>query len=113
IATDAESRVIMMNPVAQALTGWKEEAAGRPLEEVFCIINEQSRQQVESPVSKVMREGTVVGLANHTALIAKDGTELPIDDSAAPIRGSQGHIIGCVLVFRNIAERRRAEQNRP
>jgi PAS domain S-box-containing protein len=110
IVTDAESRVTMMNPVAQALTGWKEEAAGRPLEEVFRIINEQTRQPVESPVSRVIREGTVVGLANHTVLIAKSGSELSIDDSAAPIRDGQGHVIGCVLVFRDITERRRVDQ---
>jgi PAS domain S-box-containing protein len=110
IVTDAEGRVSMINPVAQTLTGWKEESVGRPLEEVFCIINEQSRQPAESPVSRVMREGAVVGLANHTVLIAKNGTELPIDDSAAPIRGSQGHIVGCVLVFRDVTARRQAEQ---
>jgi PAS domain S-box-containing protein len=110
VVTDSERRVTMMNAVAQVLTGWQEEAAGRPLEEVFCIINEQTRQPVESPVSRVIREGTVVGLANHTVLIAKSGGELPIDDSAAPIRDGQGHVIGCVLVFRDITERRRADQ---
>src|SRR5262245_50948769 len=109
IVTDPESRVSMMNPVAQALTGWNEEAVGRPLAEVFRIINEQTRQPVESPVSRVIREGTVVGLANHTVLIAKGGAELPIDDSAAPIRDGQGQVVGCVLVFRDVTERRRAE----
>jgi PAS domain S-box-containing protein len=110
VVTDSERRVTMMNPVAQALTGWKEEAAGRPLDEVFRIINEQTRQPVESPVSRVIRDGRVVGLANHTVLIAKSGGELPIDDSAAPIRDGHGHVIGCVLVFRDITERRRADQ---
>jgi PAS domain S-box-containing protein len=109
IATDAESRVTMMNPVAQALTGWQEEATGRPLEEVFCIVNEQTCQPVENPVNRVLREGTVVGLANHTALVSKDGAVRPIEDSAAPIRGEHGRIIGVVLVFRDASERRKAE----
>ena len=81
-----------MNPVAQAMTGWEDGAAGRPLEEVFRIVNEQTRQPVESPVTKVIREGVVVGLANHTALIARDGSEVPIDDSGAPIRNAEGAI---------------------
>jgi PAS domain S-box-containing protein len=110
IVTDAESGVTLMNPVAQALTGWTEQGVGRPLEEVFHIINEQSRQPVESPVSRVMREGTVVGLGNHTVLIARDGTERAIDDSAAPIRGGPGQVVGCVPVFRDLAEQRRAER---
>jgi PAS domain S-box-containing protein len=110
IVTDADSRVTMMNPVAQALTGWNEEAMGRPLDEVFRIINEQTRQPAENPVARVIREGNIVGLANHTVLIVKSGAELPIDDSAAPIRNSQGQITGCVLVFRNITQRLRAEQ---
>jgi PAS domain S-box-containing protein len=110
IVTDAESRVTLMNPVAQALTGWNEEAEGRLLKEVFRIINEQTRQPVENPVSRVMREGVVVGLANHTLLIAKDGTERPIDDSAAPIRNAKGEVAGVVLVFRDVSERRRQER---
>jgi PAS domain S-box-containing protein len=110
IVTDAEGRVTLMNSVAQTLTGWKEEAAGRPLEEVFRIINEQTRQPAESPVRKVMREGAVVGLANHTALVAKDGTESPIEDSAAPIRGKTGEVMGVVLVFRDATQRRQAEE---
>ena len=110
IVTDAEGRITLMNPVAQALTGWKDEATGRPLADAFRIINEESRQTVESPVSRVIREGTVVGLANHTILLAKDGTERPIDDSGAPVRNSQGDIIAVVLVFRDITDRRRAEQ---
>src|SRR5262249_14232441 len=110
IVTDAESRVTLMNPVARALTCWNEEATGRPLEEVFRIINEQTRQPVENPVSQVLREGTVVGLANHTVLIASDGSERPIDDSAAPIKDAQGRVIGVVLVFRDRTERRRTEE---
>jgi PAS domain S-box-containing protein len=110
IVTDAESRVTLMNPVAQSLTGWKEGAAGRPLEEVFRILNEQTHQPVESPVSRVLREGTVVGLANHTVLIAKDGAERPIDDSAAPINDAKGRVVGVVLVFRDRTEGRRAAE---
>ncbi len=110
ITTDARGRVTYLNAVAESLTGWThEEAAGRPLEVVFDIINEQTRQPVENPVAKVLREGTVVGLANHTVLIGKDGTERPIDDTAAPIRGRDGAVVGCVLVFRDVTERRREE----
>lgn len=110
IVTDSESRVTLINSVAQTLTGCNEEATGRPLEEVFHIINEHSRRPVENPVRRVLREGTVVGLANHTLLIARDGTERPIDDSAAPIKDSQGSVAGVVLVFRDNTERRRAEE---
>lgn len=112
IVTDAESRVTLMNPVAQALTGWKDEALGRPLEEVFRIVNEQTREPVESPVRKVIREGTVVGLANQTVLIGKDGTERPIDDSAAPIRDPNGQIVAVVMVFRDVSARRQIEKER-
>nr|MBI3614259.1 PAS domain-containing protein [Nitrospirota bacterium] len=113
IATDRHGTVLFMNQVAQALTGWQQsDAKGRPLEEVFTIVNEASREIVESPVAKVLREGLVVGLANHTVLIARDGTECPIDDSGAPIRDARGRMIGVVLVFRGIAERRKAEQQK-
>jgi PAS domain S-box-containing protein len=77
---------------------------------VFYIVNEKTRKAVESPAIRALREGVIVGLANHTVLIRKDGKERPIDDSAAPIRDAQGHVLGCVLVFRDITERRRAEQ---
>lgn len=110
IVTDAEARVTMMNPVAQALTGWKDDATGRPLEEVFHIINEQTRQPVDSPVNRVMCEGVIVGLGNHTILIRKDDTKRPIDDSAAPIRDREGNVMGCILVFRDTSERRRTER---
>lgn len=110
IATDADGRVLLMNPVAESLTGWSEaEAAGRPLAEVFHILNEQSRRLVENPVDRVLQESVIVGLANHTVLVARDGSERPIDDSAAPIRDKNGTILGVVLVFRDVSERRRME----
>ncbi len=113
VTTDAEGRVTSLNGVAAALTGWTQmEAVGRPLEEVFRIINEWTRQPIENPVKKVLADGKVVGLANHTLLIAKDGTERPIDDSASPIRNAEGQIKGVVLIFRDISERRRAERTR-
>ncbi len=110
IVTDAEGRVTLMNPVARALTGWEDGGAGRPLGEVFRIVNEQTRRPVESPVTRVLREGAVVGLANHTVLVARDGREVPIDDSGAPIRDAGGDIVGVVLVFRDVTERRRLER---
>jgi two-component system, chemotaxis family, sensor kinase Cph1 len=110
VATDSQGRVQFMNPIAERLTGWSQmEAAGRPLDEVFRIVNEFSRGSVENPVAKVLREGVVVGLANHTILIARDGVERPIDDSGAPIRDTSGNILGVVLVFRDATESRRAE----
>src|SRR5262249_22865103 len=91
IATDARVRVTFLNPVAEALTGWPlADAVGRPLTEVFRIVNEQTRQPVEDPAAKVLRVGTVVGLANHTALLARDGREVPIDDCGAPIIDERG-----------------------
>ncbi|MBY0525621.1 MAG: PAS domain S-box protein [Gemmataceae bacterium] len=110
IVTDAEGCITLMNPVAQTLTGWKDEAVGRPLEEVFRILNEQTGQATESPVRRVLREGAIVGLANHTVLVAKDDTAIPIDDSAAPVRDAQGRIVGVVLVFRDVSDKRRVEQ---
>jgi PAS domain S-box-containing protein len=111
ITTDSNGCITFLNPVAHSLTGWKqEEAAGQLLDSVFRIINEESRQPVENPTIRALRDGVVVGLANRTLLIAKDGTERPIDDSAAPIRNEQGEVAGVVLVFRDITERRRQEQ---
>ena len=110
IATDAASKITFMNAEAEELTGWTtKEASGQPITQVFHIVNEQTRQRVESPVARVIAEGVVVGLANHTILLRKDGTEVPIDDSGAPIKDASGSIIGVVLVFRNIAIRKSAE----
>ncbi len=108
IATDTGGQVVFMNQQAEALTGWKEsDARGRALDEVFRIVNEQTRATVESPVGKVLREGLVVGLANHTMLLSRCGGETPIDDSGAPIRDAGGDIMGIVLVFRDVSERKR------
>lgn len=108
IATDSEGRIRFMNPVAEQITAWPQsEAADRPVEEVFRIINEYTRQPAENPIAKVIREGVVVGLANHTILISKDGVERPIDDSAAPIKDAEGKVAGVVMVFRDVGEQRR------
>jgi PAS domain S-box-containing protein len=113
IATDIQGDVVFMNAIAEHLTGWTlTDARGRTCADVFNIINENSRRPVESPVTRVLAEGTVVGLANHTVLIAADGTERPIDDSGAPIRSRSGRIVGVVLVFRDVSERRRNELER-
>ncbi|HVU12444.1 MAG TPA: PAS domain S-box protein [Phototrophicaceae bacterium] len=111
IATDARGQVSFINQVAQDLTGWTaEQALNQPLDEVFKIVNEQSRQAVESPVKRVLREGVVVGLANHTVLISRLGKETPIDDSGAPIPADDGSIGGVVLVFRDVSERKHEEE---
>jgi PAS domain S-box-containing protein len=111
IATDARGMVELLNPVAEALTGWQDtEARGKPLQEVFCIVNEDTGLKVEDPVSKVLREGTVVGLANHTLLISRDGSRRPIADSGAPIRNEINEITGVVLVFRDQTEERWADR---
>lgn len=110
IATDADLRVTFMNRVAEQLTGWREEeASGRPLEEVFRIVELETRAPAESPAAKALRKGKVVGLSRHTALIARNGAECPIDDSGAPIHDASGAIVGVVLVFRDNTERARAE----
>ena len=108
ITCDAHGNVQMMNPVAQELTGWLEsQARNRPLDEVFHIVNETTRQPVENPVTKVQRLNRVVGIANHTVLIRKDGSEIAIDDSGAPIRNEAGELTGIVMVFRDITMERR------
>ena len=111
LATDEQARVTRVNPVAERLTGWSEtEAVGRPIGEVFHIINEQTRAPAVNPVARVLAEGVVVGLANHTALISRSGSECPIADSGAPILDEQGKPAGAVLVFRDVSEGRRAEE---
>src|SRR5262249_3638952 len=112
IATDADGRVTFMNGLAEGLTGWRSaEAEGRDLREVFVILNETTRAPVTNPVEKVIREGKVVGLANHTVLVSRDGGGRAIADSAAPIRdGVGGPLVGIVLVFRDVEEERRAER---
>jgi PAS domain S-box-containing protein len=111
ITTDVNGRVTFLNPVAQSLTGWTHEAAvGKPLDAVFKIINQETRKTVESPTVRALRDGVIVELANQTMLIAKDGTERPIDDRAAPIRNERKEVAGVVLVFRDITERIRQEQ---
>ncbi len=110
ITTDMDARVASMNAVAAELTGWSPgEAVGHPLEEVFRIIDEDTRQPTPNPAMRALAEGRVVGFANHTVLVARDGTERPIDDSAAPIRQPSGEVTGVVLVFRDVTARRAAE----
>lgn len=110
IVTDNDGRVALMNDVAESLTGWKqEEAVSRPLEEVFNIINEATGMRSENPAEKVLRMGRIVGLANHTILVARDGTRRVLGDSGAPIRDDRGNILGVVLVFRDETSERRLE----
>ena len=111
IATDAEGRVSFINPVAESLTGWKaEEAIDRHIAEVFRIVNEQTGQAMKEPVARVLRDGRKVELANHTALVKKEGHLVPVEDSAAPILDAAGQVIGAVLVFHDVTAKRRAEQ---
>jgi PAS domain S-box-containing protein len=111
IATDARGNIDFMNGIAEYLTGWGlKTAKGRSIIEVFNIINETTGETVESPVEHVLREGAIVGLANHTVLVRRDGTQIPIDDSGAPIRNEDGIINGVVLVFRDVPKRKEQEQ---
>jgi PAS domain S-box-containing protein len=113
ITTDIEARITYINGVAESLTGWShEDALGQPLDRVFRIVNEVTRQPVENPAVRALRQGLVVGLANHTILIKKDGSECPIDDSAGPIRNEQGHVSGCVLIFRDVTAQRLVEREK-
>ncbi|PYS73987.1 MAG: hybrid sensor histidine kinase/response regulator [Acidobacteria bacterium] len=112
ITADEDGKVTMLNPIAESLTGWQNaDATGQPLEKVFHIVNEDTRAEVENPALRAIKEGVIFGLANHTLLITKDGKEISIDDSGAPIK-SGGEMLGAVLVFRDITARRRAEQAR-
>lgn len=111
IATDARGNINFINTVAQSLTGWTEdEAFGKPLENIFRIVNEFTREPAENPVHKVIRQNSIIGLANHSLLLARDGREIPIDDSGAPIRNTDGTLIGVILVFRDITEQKHHEQ---
>src|SRR5690349_19620296 len=113
ITTDTQARITYLNEIAEALTGWSHtEALGQPLERVFRIVNEATRAPVENPATRALREGIVVGLANHTVLIRKDGRECPIDDSAAPIRNEEGFVSGCVLIFRDVSAQRLVEHGK-
>jgi PAS domain S-box-containing protein len=108
---DTACRVIFLNPVAVKLTGWKpEEAAGQPVENIFRLINELTQVPAENIVAKVLQEGKVVGLSNHTSLIAKNGNKIPIEDSAAPIKDPFGNVIGVILVFHDVTEKRKAHE---
>jgi PAS domain S-box-containing protein len=111
IATDASGLITFLNPVAAKLTGWESGAASlQPIKDVFRIINEQTRQPAQNVVERVLREGSIVNLANHTALVTRDGREIPIEDSAAPIRDQEGRVSGVVLVFHDVTEKRRAQE---
>jgi PAS domain S-box-containing protein len=113
IVTDEAGKVTFLNREAERMTGWKlAEAAGQPLTTVFRIVNEDTRKALEDPAEKVLRTGNIIGLANHTILISKDGTETPIDDSAAPIQAADGPAYGVVLVFRDVTEQRKADLER-
>ena len=113
ITTDNEGRITYINEVGESLTGWSHnEALNQPLERVFQIVNEATRHPVQNPAERALREGVVVGLANHTVLIRKDGTECPIDDSAGPIRDESGEVFGCVLIFRDVTAQRQVERDK-
>ncbi|MGE5835199.1 MAG: PAS domain S-box protein [Acidobacteriota bacterium] len=113
ITTDMHGRITYLNTVAESLTGWTHhEALGQPLDSVFRIVNETTRKPVDNPAATALRKGVVVGLANHTVLIRKDGGERAIDDSAAPIKDERGSVSGCVLIFRDVSAQRRLEQEK-
>ena len=111
ITTDVDGHVTFLNPVAETMTGWNQsEAQAEPLSSVFQIINEDTQEPAENPIKKVLTSGRVVGLANHTALVARDGTMYSIEDSAAPIRDTRGAIAGAVMVFHDVTSKRKAER---
>jgi len=109
IACDTQCRITFINPVAESLTGWKtEEALGQPITTILRLINEKTHEQAGDIAEQVLREGRIVALANHTALLTRDGREIPIEDSAAPISDELGQVTGAVLVFHDVTGRRRA-----
>jgi len=111
ITTDTDAKVTFLNPVAEKMTGWTNaEARGQPLATVFRIVNELTRAEAANPVARVLRDGVIVGLANHTTLIDRQGRDTAIEDSAAPIRDAQGRVVGAVMVFHDVDARRRAER---
>ncbi len=111
ITTDTQGKIVLINRVAEKLTGWREsEAKGKPLEEVFNVVKETTREKIVNPVARVLKEGKVVGLANHTILLSRDGKEYNIADSAAPIQTTDGKIIGIVLVFRDVTEKLKTDK---
>lgn len=111
IAANTEGDIVLMNKVAEELTGWKQaEARGKPLSEVFCIVDERTREVCENPVFRVLQSGGIVGLAAHAVLLARDGTERIVEDSGAPIYDKESHIVGVVLVFRDVTEKRKIEE---
>jgi PAS domain S-box-containing protein len=113
IATDIQGIIRFMSPMAESLTGWTlVDAHGMPIENVFKIINEETRHEIESPVVKVIRDGVVLGLANNTVLISKNGREFLLEDSGAPIRNEKGVLLGVVIVFRDATEKRREAERR-
>lgn len=113
IATNNDGVITFVNPVAEQITGWSTaQASGKPIHEVFNIINEENRARVSSPFETIKDKGQIVGLANHTVLITKDGKEVPIEDSGAPIKDPNGKIIGVIIVFHDVSKRRREELER-
>jgi two-component system cell cycle sensor histidine kinase/response regulator CckA len=110
IATDLDGLINFLNPVAETLTGWRQKKAyGKPLEKVFYLINEKTREPLDNPFQKIKREGAITGLADHTLLVSKSGKEIPIDDSGAPIKDRDGKVVGSVIVFHDVTSRRQAE----
>ena len=110
ITTDVEAKVTFLNPVAESATGWRAaDAVGKPAREVFRVMHEQSREPLPNPIESVLRDGLSFALANHASLVAKDGHETLVEDSAAPIRDASGNMVGAVMVFYDVTEKRRAQ----